>query len=140
MVQLVALSRLLNVILSKASRGLGTQASRKQEPASRRRSLPSASVTVCGAHVCASRTTLRIRDGVIIVAVILVAPAVVVVYSAAVAAVAAIVAVAAAAVSRCVRYVYICCAVFRGSQRGPLTCALRLHYTHTRTHTDIMKS
>lgn len=134
MVQLVALSRLLNVILSKASRGLGTQASRKQEPASRRRSLPSASVTVCGAHVCASRTTLRIRDGVIIVAVILVAPAVVVVvYSVAVA---AIVAVAAAAVSRCVRYVYICCAVFRGSQRGPLTCALRLHYTHT----DIMKS
>lgn len=137
MVQLVALSRLLNVILSKASRGLGTQASRKQEPASRRRSLPSASVTVCGAHVCASRTTLRIRDGVIIVAVILVAPAVVVVYSAAVA---AIVAVAAAAVSRCVRYVYICCAVFRGSQRGPLTCALRLHYTHSHTHTDIMKS
>lgn len=131
MVQLVALSRLLNVILSKASRGLGTQASRKQEPASRRRSLPSASVTVCGAHVCASRTTLRIRDGVIIVAVILVAPAVVVVYSAAVAAI-----VAVAAVSRCVRYVYICCAVFRGSQRGPLTCALRLHYTHT----DIMKS
>lgn len=83
---------------------------------------------MCGAHVCACRTTLRIRDGVIIVAVILVASAVVV-YSV------AVLVVAPAAVSRCVRYVYICCAVFRGSQRGPLTCALRLHYIRTHTHT-----